>query len=551
MSEKKEKQPLYCIQGTSVSNFTKHNTYNLKFGSGGDSCHAYVDETTTLFRKKFGYKIKEIRFSTITNVVQVAAGYCHCIFLTAEGNVYGFGSGTYGDLGEKNSGSRSNFHQFQYFPKNNLKIRKIAAGVFQSYFITTENKFYGCGSNEDHRLGSMSQKDSFRKPTLMQEKNISDVWSGNYAYTCYFREEESGKVIGMGKTVPKNPFTLTEDKSVKGKEIVHIEGGNSAFLFLVRTQEGEPQVYICKDKKDIVLWKELSGLKVNYFSMCCHNSVLTTEDNKVLVSDSTGRNFEDITYKLPEIEDSQRWQISAHAWDSLIFPVEEFGLKSIYQDFKNIYENQILVDCKLPNTKLKVHKFWLEWRFKNSFANIERAFADLNSEACEELVKWCYGMNNKKLSADSLNFLISFKLNQKTTLSNELLQLYLDEENKLFSLLVRVHGDVDEQEEVEEEEFEEIPVHKFILLARSGLYRDLFQNVQENSNSVKDFSGKAIESLEILVKYLYTSQIELTADDDPQIIVEDLEDAIEYFQLNEKCNLKILLNKITKKYNLN
>ncbi|KAJ3436095.1 btk-binding protein-related [Anaeramoeba flamelloides] len=112
--------------------------------------------------------------------------------------------------------------------------------------------------------------------------------------------------------------------------------------------------------------------------------------------------------------------------------------------------------------------------------------------------------------------------------------LFNDEDSKDFTLLIKNDED--------EDEYEEIPVHKIILLTRSGLFREMFENITEESKSVKDYSGKSIESIEILIKYFYTEKIELTADHDPLLIIEELEDSIEYYQLNENSNILIQLN---------
>ncbi|KAJ3425990.1 kelch-like protein [Anaeramoeba flamelloides] len=106
---------------------------------------------------------------------------------------------------------------------------------------------------------------------------------------------------------------------------------------------------------------------------------------------------------------------------------------------------------------------------------------------------------------------------------------------------------------MEKVNYEEIPVHKFILLARSGLFMEMFDNVNEkdNLNKVQDYSNKSIESLEILIKYFYTNSIEMTADQDPKLIVDELSDAVEYYQLNAQWNFESELLKIKKQFDLN
>ncbi|KAJ6240159.1 btk-binding protein-related [Anaeramoeba flamelloides] len=535
------KQPFYLIKGTSVTNQTSTNNHVFKFGGGGDRDNAYVDETTSV--RQYNGRSETKLHSQIKNVVQVASGYQHYIFLTEEGKVYGVGSDNSGDLGTNKSINSSTAGEFNYFKKNNLKVRKIAAGVFQSYFITTDDKYYACGSNDNHRLGVFDNKNT-REPCLVTQTNVVDVWSGLYAYTVYYQQED-GKIIGAGKTVPSNPYTLTDETELKDLEIVNIAGGFSSFLFLFKTKEGAPKVYHISGTSRPKLWTELSGFKITHLGMCCHNSVFTTEDNKVICATTTGSTVTEITSQLAKIERSQRWEICNHAWDSCIFAVDDSD--ALYEDFYNIYENQILVDCQLPNTDVKVHKTWIECRFKSPYEIIEQRFADLNSDLSKELIEWTYGVKTA-ISETAVNFLNSLKVDPKTSLQDDLERLYSDEDSKKFAILVKIQDeeeeDEDEDEEFEDEEFDEIPVHKFVLILKTNLFREMFANVTEESNSVKDFSGKTPESIEIFIKYLYLNKIELTADHDPELVFDELQDAIEYYKLNENCNLTKELEKI-------
>ncbi|KAJ3451284.1 btk-binding protein-related [Anaeramoeba flamelloides] len=549
----KEKQNFYFISGTQVTDLTQNNPNNFKFGAGGDAFRVYVDENNQV--NQFVSKPLNLKKNPLKNVIQVASGYCHYLILTEDGKVYGVGSSTNGTLGNNTQIRKMKAGEFLFFKENNLKIRKIHAGVFQSYFITTDNKFYACGTNDVHQLGTLDSTQNQKTPLLVTETEIREVWSGNYAYTVYYEELESGKIIGSGRVTPKHPYILTEDSRFKDKEVVDIAGGASTYLFLVRTKKGTQEVYFSQSQAYPKLWDQLSGLKIRTIKMNCHNCVLTTEDNKVIASESTGNSYK-VLDNLVKLPNTQRWEVVCHAWDSVVFPVESSN--SLGEDFKNVYENQILVDLQLPKTKLKVHTTWVQCRFRNPIQKISQLFQDLDFETCDELIGWAYGLIAEAgLSENSTSFLNSIQIDPKTTLQDDLLRLSLDEETKNFNLLVKIADEdenneyeKDQDEDEDEDDIEEIPVHKFVLFARSGLFQEMFQNITEQSNSVQDYSGKAIESIEIFIKFLYTNTLELTADDDPQIVVEDLSDAIEYYKLNEKSSLTSELDKIKKQFNL-
>ncbi|KAJ3432990.1 hypothetical protein M0812_21937 [Anaeramoeba flamelloides] len=83
-------------------------------------------------------------------------------------------------------------------------------------------------------------------------------------------------------------------------------------------------------------------------------------------------------------------------------------------------------------------------------------------------------------------------------------------------------------------------VHKFILCARSELFRVFFSYYDSQFNEIKDFTEKSYPFFEILIKFFYTNKID--ADDllqyeNPQLILEELFDALDYYQLHENSRL--------------
>ncbi|KAJ6247927.1 hypothetical protein M0813_18023 [Anaeramoeba flamelloides] len=99
-----------------------------------------------------------------------------------------------------------------------------------------------------------------------------------------------------------------------------------------------------------------------------------------------------------------------------------------------------------------------------------------------------------------------------------------------------------------------IKIHKLILVARSGLFRALFE-FKDQITEINDYSGKSFECLNIFFNFLYTQKLEIPNNKKKFQIISELEDIADYFQLNEysllthqleqiKCNLKLIkLNK--------
>ncbi|KAJ3451358.1 hypothetical protein M0812_05028 [Anaeramoeba flamelloides] len=215
----------------------------------------------------------------------------------------------------------------------------------------------------------------------------------------------------------------------------------------------------------------------------------------------------------------------------------------VEEDFLELFNNGWLSDSiieSIDGEKVKFHKLFLEFRI---LPKIKLTYEELlvKMKNCDKSelkaffsVVYCGTIpfsQNMQLSKaiDSMKFDNSLigKLNSRESLNKDLLAMYRDEKSKDFKIIVE--EDVDE----EEPEVEEIKIHKLILIARSKTYRDLILNVEEEVNEIKDYSGKSPETIVTLVRYLYTSKIgPWTADDDIELILQEMDDVLDYYQLN-------------------
>ncbi|KAJ6242009.1 retinitis pigmentosa gtpase regulator a-related [Anaeramoeba flamelloides] len=96
----------------------------------------------------------------------------------------------------------------------------------------------------------------------------------------------------------------------------------------------------------------------------------------------------------------------------------------------------------------------------------------------------------------------------------------------------------------EENKYYKMTVHKFILCARSELFRHFFSYYDSQSNEIKDFTENSYPFFEILIKFFYTNKIEandLLGYENPQSILEELFDALDYYQLHENSRLRSCL----------
>ncbi|KAJ3441906.1 phospholipase a-2-activating protein [Anaeramoeba flamelloides] len=219
-------------------------------------------------------------------------------------------------------------------------------------------------------------------------------------------------------------------------------------------------------------------------------------------------------------------------------------------DFLKLKESQFQTDLIIH--EIPVHESILKIRTGKSGYEVKKVLEkSFTKEEAEIFLEWIYGKNLNLKKIEKIANAFQIENIQKKSMQQDLMNAYNDEDSKDFYIVVKDLENEEYNEEDEEEEEEEIPVHKFILIAKCGLFRNFFENVKEETKKVQDYSGKSIETLDLFIKFLYTSQIELTADDDPQLIIEELEDAHAYYQLNKFSNLDNLLKKLKRQFNLN
>ncbi|KAJ5078719.1 ankyrin repeat ph and sec7 domain containing protein secg-related [Anaeramoeba ignava] len=208
------------------------------------------------------------------------------------------------------------------------------------------------------------------------------------------------------------------------------------------------------------------------------------------------------------------------------------SFSSLALDYSLLLERQELTDIEIEtiDKTIHAHKAILQARFGTDI-NFNLALSILKKKTYKEVypfIQFIYtGMikgsieNLREISKEiGINF--DSKIGRKGIV-DDMMRLYEDESSKDFKIIV------DDQN---------IFVHKFILLARSDLYRGMFINVHDESNAVTDYSGKSFQTLEALIKFLYLDRFDSNLSDE---VIDELADASDFYQLNEKINLDLKL----------
>ncbi|KAJ6239491.1 speckle-type poz protein [Anaeramoeba flamelloides] len=210
------------------------------------------------------------------------------------------------------------------------------------------------------------------------------------------------------------------------------------------------------------------------------------------------------------------------------------------QDLGKLLKNGYFSDCNIQD--IPVHKILIETRIGKTFDLIKKYLeSNCKLNEIQDLLKWIYcdQMINSKRTNEILNHFGIQNAQKTKLLKNDLKQLLFDEQTSDFKLVVK-------NEDEEEDEEEELYIHKFILAARSGLFLNMFQNLYENFQKVKDYSRKSLETIELLISFLYTDKLPITADTDQEFIKEEFEDIVEYYQLNPRIPMMYIFKKSSK-----
>ncbi|KAJ6228623.1 hypothetical protein M0813_08660 [Anaeramoeba flamelloides] len=543
---------------------------NVKQICGGEfsiMCSTYENELY-YYEKNVCQTGKKIVLPKQHVIKKIAHGYDIGLILTESGSVYSIG--TYNNDGQlpfkdPDSIEAAKIYLISWFVENKITIQDIACGSMNNIYLSCDNIVFANGYNTNLQLCCTTNPNAPYpcKIAVGATRIFCSPHTLHYFYTTL-----DNKLMVVGNNENGQCGLGNKDKIHKPAQVPDIEAGevenicSVTNLTTVLLRNGKLLVCARKkmfpeDKTDSYRFRSVPSLEKFFFISVASGTNFTvalTEQNQVYTFGSSSFcNHTQNVVSPKKIESSiltksLRYDLNTSLSACFFYPKLDMGVSS-NSDFLILYETGKFSDYSIKN--IKVHKSFLECRLgQRPIKEIEQILENYTEKEINIFLKWVYSsaIENYALIVEICKKL---KIEQlyKANFNQDLFALYKDDDSKNFDLIV--NEDQDEDEENEEGNYEEIPVHKYVLYARSGLFRDMFDTIDENSTSVTDYSGKTVESLEILIKYFYTANIELTADDDPQLIIEELIDAKEYYQLNKLSNINYLLNNLKKQFNIN
>ncbi|KAJ3435830.1 ankyrin repeat-containing protein [Anaeramoeba flamelloides] len=202
---------------------------------------------------------------------------------------------------------------------------------------------------------------------------------------------------------------------------------------------------------------------------------------------------------------------------------------SYANDFQNLFKYKQFTNETINN--IPIHKSILFARTKISdIGKIKDLLKSFDTKEIKIFLKWAYGYNilsnkNHYQMIKPIFKQLGIENPEKHHFKKDLINYY-DSSEKDFILLVKK---------------KKIKVHKIFLMARSKLFRDMFENTQTTEKAIHDYSDKPYGTIKLFINFLYQDHLKMKQLN--KKIVEDLHEMIEYYQLNKKSKLKYYLSK--------
>ncbi|KAJ5069686.1 claret isoform a [Anaeramoeba ignava] len=508
----------------------------------------------------------------IENIQKVTVGGYDEAILTKEGNVFAKGY----NINSKNPKEFINI-SLLIEDKNDRIIQDIVSGVSSIYLLTSNQNVYGIGSNDYGQIGFDSETlPETEKPILMM-KNVSKIFSGNSS-NHFFLLNSNQELFGCGnndqgqlglgesRKEEEQIQKLTKIQNIPKGKIIDIQCGYWHSIMLIenqnqnQNQNPKRKLYSCgdytynglgKDKNTYEFTEIKSSLFENDddnildFSVGHSHNLILTYNSKLIGfgnnhynqlgilirEDEEEYQLVPIQIELPKLrfnENISNYHVYCSAFTSFLY-YSPLSFSNLEEDLIKLFERKEFCDISFKTENgeiIEAHKLILEYRLnQNEIEKLQEIISKKSIKESNQIFEMIY--SNRKINP-KLYSEIKEIINSNEKIEETMKRIYLNEKDFII-----------------ERKEKQYKFPKLILIMRSELYRGMFLSViNDTSNKVTDYSELSNKSFQIFEYWIYSNQIK-NGIQITQEIIEEIQNGIDYFQLNQtNPNLfDLLINK--------
>ncbi|KAJ3445942.1 hypothetical protein M0812_08476 [Anaeramoeba flamelloides] len=544
-----------------------HNLILTKSGR----CYGFGQNSYSQF---IGYEMeeswetpREIEFFRYKQVISIGVLESSSLFLCKNGDLYALGRNMYYEI----------FPNRDTLSKELYRIPKIAGRFFEPQIISQNVKKICTGSCSSHLI-YLTKDDRLWSTGQNTNCQLGRV-SADLPYLYQYNEEIEKSLLSM-------EVKLLQNSAIRQ---ISVSGRTSVILI------GEDQVYTCGSEetnghqKEVIFFTSLP-----FFKNIPIKDLVTDENNSLVLTRSNQLyGFGEMTFGnkqnpiqeiiLPKQKNIYNLKLAVGDYNTIIYSTP---VNTLIQDLINFYINQEFTDSEIKG--IKIHKTLVEMRLNRSIEEVTKVLQNYTKDKADIFLRWVYTsliQNYEIIKEITKKFGIENFVEKK--IENDLLEMYKDNTTKDFSILFNRNENEKNKDDRDEFYVEnnyqninnkkirrrkrkrkkrrkkrqklketnkkiiKIKVHTLILLIRSGLFRNMFKSINKEEEKtlkqINDYTAKSQESLQILIHFFYTNKVKLPNKDcDIHVLTEELEDAIEYYQLHKRSKIIKDLNKLKK-----
>lgn len=185
----------------------------------------------------------------LNDITAIACGSFHSLFLKSDSTVWACGYNEHGQLGDGTTSSQ----QLTPIQAIGLSgVTHISAGYYFSLFLKNDGAVWACGNNDYGQLGDGTTTELYIPTQIFNLIDITDISAGYY-YSLFLKNDSTVWACGvnffgqLGDGTTNDQYTPVIDSSLNG--IIDIEAGYDHSMFL----KNDSSVWACGNNTECEL----------------------------------------------------------------------------------------------------------------------------------------------------------------------------------------------------------------------------------------------------------------------------------------------------------